>query len=198
MNFEAEANSSASNNEKAKESLYPPWADRSLETGLAPLVSSITALAQNDFLLIELQDKSKCEEYKRINLTLNKEANFIKFLNEFSEGNKIFFSYEKPKNYLLGFLSSESESLSDTMRISLYKQSIEIILKLKEVAAENFEIFNAHLFFVEYVKDSFPYNYPILKLLYHGKKLKINIWCFCFVFFMKFVKNKISNLLNFV
>ena len=171
MNFEAEANSSASNNEKAKESLYPPWADQSLEINLAPPGTSITALAKNDFLLIELQDKSKCEEYKRINLTLNKEANFIKFLYEFSEGNKIFFSFEKPKNYLLGFLSSESESLSDTMRISLYKQSIEIILKLKEVAAENFENFNAHLFFVDYVKDSFPYNYPVLKLLYHGKKL---------------------------
>lgn len=183
MNFDAEGNRSNLNNEKAQKSLCPLSTDKSLETGFVNQAADIESLPQKDFLLIELQDKTKLEEYKKVNLTLNKEANFINFFNEFCEGDKIYFVFEKPKNYLLGFLSSEFNTLSNLMRIALYKQSIEIVLKLKENTEEKFDFFNAHLFFVEFEKESFLNNYPILKLLYNGK-LKITI--LFFLFYIKF------------
>lgn len=179
MNFAEEAKKSASKTENFKQDLISPLADNARETGFAPAGATPEASAQKDFLLIEIQDKSKAEEYRKTNLLLNKESNFIKFLSDFSDGNKTFFAFEKPSINLLGFLNSEFLSLSQSILISLFKQSVEIILKLKELADEKFDFFNAHLFSVETQENGFLKNYPILKFLYHGKISKLKLFkCF--------------------
>jgi len=166
MNFSADSSSAAPNTEKTPLNIIPPTIDSLSCVGFG-------IESNKEVLILEIQDKSKVEEYKKINLLLNKENNFIKLIQEISENQKVFFAFEKPKVFLLEFLNSET--LNDLIRISLYKQSIEIIIRLKEVAHEKFYFFNAYLFFVETDNENISSFNPLLKIWYQSKKFFSNL-----------------------
>lgn len=129
-------------------------------------LNQVNNFFSNDYLKIEVEEKSRIDDYKKINSLLDNQKNFLKLSKIISENNSFYFIFEKPKISLLDYLKGDAINLS--MRISLYKQSIEIIYKLKDFSSENFDFFNFSLFYVDEEK-SFSNMNPILKILYHCK-----------------------------
>jgi hypothetical protein len=173
INFLAKEDNSVCSNEKVNKINLLTMKDTNFKIGSNKENNMLNTLSKKDILAIEIKDISKVDEYEKKNLTLNNETNFIKFIKLFKQNNQIFFAFEKPKVYLLEYLNSET--LEDWLLISFYRQSIEIILKLRKCPEVNFDFFNANIFFVELEKDisSKKHISPIIKILYHGKKIFI-------------------------
>lgn len=127
-------------------------------------------LKNNEWVLAtELKNISllKEEEVKRLfNFTRNSLKNFLSLKYILFKDQKFYFCYEKSEKNLMDYLRTEEFQLEK--RLLLYKQGLEIIRAMIALQ-DSFGEFDHHYFFMKEIRLE-KCSFPILQLLYHGKK----------------------------
>lgn len=92
-----------------------------------------------------LNDKQKYEENLVLIEETYEDSKFLKLLDVKNQDGNCFLIFEKPQYTLLQYLTSIKEDIHS--RFLLFKQSIEIVLKLV-ILKQKFDFFNYDIFFV--------------------------------------------------